>query len=125
MLSEKRSQGRVWWGTLPSFFRAAQSIWVVSFGVFIAVTLGEFSAVNLAAAVFGASTGVLGVLLVADVGDAATLMAHRPGMASRWALEVRGSRGPAFYRVVGALYVLIGVVMLVVGVSGRIHLDRF
>lgn len=97
----------------------------MSFGLFLLVTLAEVSAVNVWAAVFGAATGGLGALLLADIGGAAASMAQRPGMASRWSLEVRRARPPMFYRLVGAAYIVVGVVMLVVGALGKIHVGRY
>lgn len=58
--------------------------WVVSSELFLIVTVAEVSAVNVWAAVFGALTGGLGALLLANIGGEATIVAQRPGMASRW-----------------------------------------
>lgn len=125
MSSDERSQGQAWWATVPTHFRVALSVWVVCLGLFLIVIVAEVSAVNVGAAVFGAMTGGLGALLLANIGGAATIMAQRPGMASRWALEVRRARGPTFYRLLGATYVVVGVVMFVVGALGKIHAGRY
>ncbi len=120
-----RSSGRAWWATVPSVFRVALWAWVVSLALFLIFTAAEVAAVNMSAAVFGVLTGGVGAMLLANIGGAATMMSNRPGTASRWALEVRRTRGPSFYRMLGAVYVAIGVVMFIVGALGKIHISRY
>lgn len=93
--------------------------------VFFVVTLAEVPAVNAAAVGFGVLTGVSGGLLLADIGGLAKIVAQRPRLASRWALESRQASGSLFYRVSGAGLAMIGVVMFVVGVLGKIHYGRY
>lgn len=93
--------------------------------VFFVVTLAELPAVNAAAVGFGVLTGVTGGLLLADIGGLAKIMAQRPTLASRWALESRRASGSLFYRVSGAGLVMIGVLMFLGGVLGKIHYGRY
>lgn len=125
MSSDERSPGRAWWATVPPSFRVALYAWVLSLGLFLVFTAAEVPGVNAWAALFGVVTGGLGVLLLANIGGAAIVLAQRPGVASRWALEVRRSRGPMVYRVLGAVYVAVGVIMFVVGALGKIHVGRY